>query len=212
MLETVICKKEKKGEVSKRQFGETSPFFFDAICDYGKMFGNTISQLLVANRIIDLDVYPHCVFEEDAYRTKFYKPINNFPDCDMIRLCHSKHGYCFRDNKWRDKYSISINKHCVFEGTEYWRIHNMLATCAVVIMNKKAALIWRDGIIHALGTYMPVDLGLSVFGFYKKNLVLSPHDPWFFQGPEGGNENTIHTNFSFSDENFTIDKEETKLL
>lgn len=130
--------------------------------------GSGMATHTLLTKILDEDVFPCLVLEDDAKNTKFFKHEYDVPEqCDALYLGVSKAGA-------RGGQTLAT-----IYNDAYYRVWNMLATHAVVYFSKDYVKnVLKRGEVY-LNNNIPYDI--AVAEEHSNFCVLTPYAPAFYQ-------------------------------
>jgi hypothetical protein len=143
--------------------------------------GCSISHSALLKKIIDENIYPALILEDDLSIFNFRNIVECPEDADALYLGMSKMGYDI-ERKEEDPKVLKISE----KNSEYHRTHNMLARHAIVHMNKEydqEAVEWMDKFISEPEKYLAGDVTLT--RLLPKYKVYSLNSPIFYQNDKG---------------------------
>jgi hypothetical protein len=147
----------------------------------GKRVGCSQSHSAVLQKIIDENIYPALVLEDDVANFNFRKNIECPEDSDALYLGISRMGYTVDQSEPFPK-SLKIKE----MNTEYHRVHNMLARHAIIHMNKDydaEAIELMQKFIAEPERYIAGDAALT--SLIPKYKVYALNSPMFYQNDAG---------------------------
>jgi len=124
--------RKKATETLLKEYGFTNFERFPAIKAEGRSIGCSTSHANALEHIIDNDIYPALILEDDVDIFAFRKTIECPDDADAMYIGFSRYGY--NHNK-DDPFPRSLKIKEL--GEEYHRVHNMLARHAVIHFSKE---------------------------------------------------------------------------
>jgi len=143
--------------------------------------GCSISHSAVLKKIIDENIYPALILEDDIDVFNFRKIVECPQEADALYLGISKVGYDI-DRKKGDPKVLRVTE----KNSEYHRVHNMLARHAIIHMNSEydqKAVELMEKFISDPETYVAGDVTLTrLLPEYK---VYSLNSPIFYQNDSG---------------------------
>lgn len=152
--------------------------------------GCSTSHVMALQHIIDNNIYPALILEDDVSPFKFRKSILVPDDADAMYLGISKFGY----NQPGDDYPRSLK---ISElGENYHRVHNMLARHAIIHFNAdydRHSIEIMQRFISDPKAHVAGDVSISAINPTYK--VYAQNDPVFFQndsGTRGLTKRSIH--------------------
>ena len=143
--------------------------------------GCSISHAAVLKKIIDENIYPAIVLEDDLDVFNFRKIVECPEDADALYLGMSKMSYDVDREEGAPKV-LRISE----KSSEFHRVHNMLARHAIVHMNKdydQEAVEWMEKFISDPETYVAGDATLT--RLLPKYKVYALNSPLFYQNDSG---------------------------
>jgi hypothetical protein len=142
--------------------------------------GCSTSHVMALEHIIENNIYPALILEDDVSPFKFNKNISIPDDADAMYLGISKYGY----NQPGDSHPKSLK---ISElGDEYHRVHNMLARHAIIHFNPeydRQAVELMNRFISDPPKYVAGDVSISALN--PKFRVYAKNEPLFFQNDTG---------------------------
>jgi hypothetical protein len=146
-----------------------------------KRVGCSISHASVLKKIIDENIYPALILEDDLDTFNFRKVLPCPENADALYLGISKMGYSINKDEPFPK-SLKIKE----MNAEYHRVHNMLARHAIVHMNKdydQEAIELMEQFIAEPEKYVAGDATLT--RLLPKYKVYALNSPLFYQNDSG---------------------------
>ena len=143
--------------------------------------GCSISHAAVLQKIIDENIYPALILEDDVDVFNFRKVVECPKDADALYLGMSRLGYDI-DKKQGDPKALKISE----KTSEYHRTHNMLARHAIIHMNKEydqEAIELMQKFIENPEEHLAGDVILT--SLLPKYKVYSLNSPIFYQNDKG---------------------------
>jgi hypothetical protein len=143
--------------------------------------GCSMSHSALLKKIIDENIYPALILEDDLEVFNFRKNIECPEDTDSLYLGMSRLGYDtnIEDGSHR---SLRISE----KNSDYHRVHNMLARHAIIHMNKdydQEAVEWMEKFIQEPKEYVAGDATLT--RLIPKYKVYALNSPVFYQNDAG---------------------------
>lgn len=168
---------------------------FDAVYDDSKNIGCNISHKLLLEKIIEENIYPSIVLEDDIGVKTFRKNIFVPKNADAMFFGISKFGYFP---------NINLNKFWsqqILEASnikkDYHRTHNMLSSHALLRLNKEydlACISQMQKVIDDPEKYITNDVAVAMI--HRKYHIYALNDPVFYQADPRTEK---YTNFVLSD-------------
>jgi len=151
-----------------------------------KQNNTTRAHLKMIEKVIEDNVYPCLILEDDIRFIKDLPLEFNIPDeADMVYLG----GSLYNDTAIKtDLYITEYNR-------IFYRVHYMFTAHAVIIMNKKTALKYKEVCEEGLKDCTPNDVGLALMS--KDFIALTPKDGLYLY-QDGYNQKV--TQFEWKDE------------
>lgn len=146
-----------------------------------KRVGCSISHAAVLKKIIDENIYPALILEDDLEIFNFRKIVECPEDADALYLGISKMGYSIDQDEPFPK-ALKIKE----LSSEYHRVHNMLARHAIIHMNKEydqEAINLMEKFIAEPEKYIAGDATLT--RLLPKYKVYALNSPMFYQNDSG---------------------------
>jgi hypothetical protein len=146
-----------------------------------KRVGCSISHAAVLKKIIDENIYPALILEDDVSVFNFRKIVECPEDADALYLGISRMGYTIDPEESFPKALKVKEMH-----SEYHRVHNMLARHAIIHMNKQydeEAVEWMEKFIADPESYVAGDATLT--RLLPKHKVYALNSPLFYQNDSG---------------------------
>ena len=143
--------------------------------------GCSISHAGVLKKIIDENIYPALILEDDLEVFNFRKIVECPEDADLLYLGISRMGYTIDETDPFPK-SLKVKE----MNPEYHRVHNMLARHAIIHMNKsydEEAVEWMEKFISFPEEYVAGDATLT--RLLPKYRAYSLNTPIFYQNDTG---------------------------
>lgn len=131
-------KEERKEATEKllKEYGFKSFERFPATKAKGRSIGCSTSHAKALKYIVDNDIYPALILEDDVDIFAFRKTIECPDDADAMYIGFSRYGYNHNPDEPFPR-SLKIKE----LGENYHRVHNMLARHAVIHLNKEYDLV-----------------------------------------------------------------------
>jgi hypothetical protein len=166
-----------------KKYGFTNYKRFPAL-EAGRRVGCSMSHAALLKHIVDNDIYPSLVLEDDlSVYKRFRKEIECPDNVDTMYLGLSRYGYNKDKN---DPYPRSLK---ISElGDEYHRMHNMLARHAIIHFNKdydNESIELMNQFINDPAACVAGDVTLS--SLHPKYKVYAQNIPLFYQTGPGVN-------------------------
>lgn len=143
--------------------------------------GCSISHAAVLRKIIDENIYPALILEDDLEVFNFRKNVECPEEADALYLGMSRLGYD-TDKENDSQKSLRISE----KNSDYHRVHNMLARHSIIHMNKdydQEAVEWMERFIADPKEYVAGDVTLT--RLLPKYKVYSLNSPIFYQNDAG---------------------------
>jgi len=142
-----------------------------------KRVGCSISHAAVLKKIINENIYPALILEDDVSVFNFRKIVECPEDADALYLGISRMGYNLNPEEGNNR-SLKIKE----LNSEYHRVHNMLARHAIMHFNREydqESVYWMEKFIADPEEYVAGDVTLT--RIHQNYKVYALNSPIFYQ-------------------------------
>lgn len=153
---------------------------FPAVLDESKNIGCNISHMNVLQKIVDENIYPSLVLEDDVGIKSMRRQIEVPDDADAIYVGISKFGYLPQVNLSKS-WSRQVLRASDIDK-EYHRTHNMLSSHAILRLNRDydiACINQMQKVIDNPEKYVTNDVAVAMI--HPKYNIYALNDPIFYQ-------------------------------
>jgi GR25 family glycosyltransferase involved in LPS biosynthesis len=147
----------------------------------GSRVGCSISHAALLKKIIEENIYPALILEDDVAVFNFKKVLECPEDSDALYIGISRMGYSFDESEPFPK-SLKVKE----MSGEYHRVHNMLSRHAIIHMNKsfdEDSVNLMEKFIADPKTYVAGDV--TITSLLPKYKVYGLNNPVFYQNDAG---------------------------